>query len=67
MAVGENGIALTVACPYPGPKRNPAVGEAIHRGTPESTAGGPGATQAPGASLQGSSGSAPYGGPAAAG
>lgn len=67
MAVGEGGIAVSTGNPYPAPKRNSAVGSQIHKGSPESTVGGPGCTQAPGASQQGSSGSSPYGSPASAG
>jgi hypothetical protein len=67
MAVGEGGIAVTTANDYPKPTRNSAVGAAIHRGSPESTVGGPGCTTANGASLTGSSGSSPYGSPATAG
>lgn len=66
MAVGEGGIAVSTTEPVQGsgPKRNSSVGAHIHRGTPESTAGGPGTTSAPGAAQSGSSGSSPYGSPA---
>lgn len=67
MAVGENGVAVSTANPYPAPKRNSAVASHIHRGTPESTVGGPGATTAANASQEGASGSSPYGSPASAG
>ena len=37
------------------------VGAHIHKGSGEATVGGPGCTEAPGASQQGSSGASPYG------
>jgi len=37
------------------------LGHHVHKGAPEATVGGPGATAAPGASREGSSGMSPYG------
>lgn len=60
MAVGEGGrpVQNTTGDERPGALN---IGKHIHRGSPESTVGGPGCTDAPGASLSGSSGSSPYG------
>lgn len=62
MAVGENGRAVQTTVPGQGPtSAAPRIGKHFHKGSPESTVSAPGATQAPGASLSGSSGSSPYG------
>lgn len=59
MAVGDNGRHVqTTAMVRPGPM---SLGHHMHRGSAESTVGGPGCTSAPGASQSGSSGSSPYG------
>ena len=63
MAVGQSGRAVSNTVQYRKPSEFASrVGAHIHKGSAEATAGGPGATSAPGASLQGSSGSSPYGG-----
>jgi hypothetical protein len=66
MAVGESGTAIRTTTPVQGagPVRNASVAAHIHRGTPESTVGGPGCTVAPGASQEGADSSSPYGAPA---
>lgn len=66
MAVGQNGIAVPAdsSTGHP-PTRNASVSTHIHKGSPESTVGGPGVTTAPGANQQGSAGGgSPYGAPA---
>ena len=63
MAVGQNGRPVANSVPAHAPKAFAArVGAHIHKGGATATVGGPGATQAPGASLQGSGGASPYGG-----
>ena len=62
MAIGDSGRAVRNSVPGCGPMDASArVGAHVHRGAPEDTVGGHGATQAPGASREGSSGSSPYG------
>jgi hypothetical protein len=61
MSVGQAGRNVQTTAnvkPMPFASR---VGAHIHKGSPESTVGGPGVTTAPGASQSGSSGSSPYG------
>ena len=60
MAVGNGGrpVRNTTGDERPGPL---SISQHIHKGSAESTVGGPGCTTAPGASLSGSSGSSPYG------
>jgi hypothetical protein len=63
MAVGDSGRASGGGAPaYPRPAEAAGeVGKHVHRGAPEATVGGPGATKAAGAAQEGSDGSAPYG------
>lgn len=62
MAIGDSGRAVQNSVPNCGPvDASGRVGAHIHRGTPESTNGGPGATEAHGASLEGSTGGSVYG------
>jgi hypothetical protein len=63
MAVGQNGRPVSNRA---GDERPMAfaqrVGKHVHKGSPESTVGGPGCSTAPGANQQGSSGGgSPYG------
>lgn len=63
MAVGQSGRAVNNTVQFRKPSDFASrVGKHIHKGSGESTVGGPGATSAPGASREGSSGSSPYGG-----
>ena len=63
MAIGDSGRAVRNTTGDEKPKEFASrVGAHVHRGTPESTVGGPGCTMAPGASQSGSSGTSPYGG-----
>lgn len=61
MAIGDSGrpVRNTTGDERPIPMD---LGRHVHKGTPESTIGGPGCTAAPGASLSGSGGGSPYGG-----
>jgi hypothetical protein len=62
MAIGDSGRAVVNTTGDEKPADFASrVGAHVHRGTSESTVGGPGCTTAPGASQQGSSGSSPYG------
>lgn len=60
MAVGDSGrpVRNTTGDERPGALD---LSKHVHKGSPESTNGGPGCTAAPDASLSGSSGSSPYG------
>ena len=60
MAIGDSGRPVQNTT---GDERPMAMdlGRHVHKGDAESTVGGPGCTEAPGASLSGSSGSSPYG------
>ena len=62
MAVGDSGRPIKGTVQFRQPEAFAArVGRHIHDGPPEATVGGPGCTDAPGASQQGASGSSPYG------
>lgn len=62
MAVGDSGRAVASRGEGSTPRDfSGRVGAHIHKGTPEATIGAPGATEAPGASREGSSGASPYG------